>query len=724
MKEDNSPENNELYEFGPFLLDTAERRLLRDNNPVPLTRKGFDLLLLLVASAGHLMTRESLIEALWPNTVVEEQGLTTLMYGLRKALGDNGSSPAYIETERGIGYRFMAEVKIRHKSRSPAGGTTQPERRPDAEAGHSRRHRRVGLAGAAVLVLAVVAVLSWWFVDGKAPANSPPPSAIAVLPFENLSAESHDAYIAAGIRDTILTHLAQLNTFHVISRTASDHYGSHPDNLARLAHELDINSVLEGSVQKRGPKVMINVQLIDAQTHSHIWAATYTRKLESLFKVESAIATKVATALRHKLHPAQLTQLAKPPTHDSQAYLLYLQANYHAHQAFDFASTKTPGKAVARADKLYRQALARDPEFALAWARLSLLDIKAYWFGVDYTAERKGAAEQAAKRAVELAPGLAEAHIARGYALYYGKRDFPAALGQFEIARKTLPYDADVVGAIAYIHRRQGSWQKALRGLRRAHELDPRNPLWPYETGVTFMALRRYKESIQQFNEALAIAPNDYDAKVHKVYSLLLSGKMQQARRQTARIPDEANPQGFVSSLRFELAWLSRQPDKALEILDNAPNWRPYQSLRARIWALKGNEARARAAYKKNSEALRKKLRDAPQNPGLWSALGLAEAGLGHQEKAMEAGRRATELYPLAEDAVAGPRYLAQLAEIHARLGDAKTATRLLDKLLGIPAGVQTSVAMLRENPVWDPIRESPDFQALLKKYADAAPAE
>jgi TolB-like protein/DNA-binding winged helix-turn-helix (wHTH) protein/predicted Zn-dependent protease len=723
MKEEKPHTNNVLYRFGPFCLDVEERRLTRGGENIPLPRKTFDLLLVLVAEAGHLMTREALIDILWPDTVVEEQGLTTRLYALRKALEDDGNAPAYIETERGVGYRFIAAVGISEKNRAFAeesDGTSG-----EGEHTSHRRHTRqyLNVIGMAAFIIAIAVVLLWWESSSPETQATSSPT-IVVLPFDNLSANQDDAYIAAGVRDTILTRLAQLNSIQVVSRSASDNFSSHPKDLTHLANALNVNTVLEGSVQIFDQRVMINVQLVNARTHDHIWAGTFTRNLNGLFNTESSIAAKVATALQRKLHPRELARLSTPPTNNSKAYLLYLKADYYAHRAFDFASTKSPEQAVSKANGYYRQALDLDPKFALAWAKLALLDIRAYWFQVDYTPQRRKAAEKAAARAVKLDPHLPEAHIARGYTLYYGAGDYSAALQQFKTARENLPYDANVVGAMAYIHRRQGHWKKTLDELQQAHELDPLNPLWLYESGVTLRALRRYDAAIRQFSEALAIAPDDYAAQLHKIHALVLAGRMHKARQAMAHIPPKADPLGFVTSMRIELAMFARQPEKALKILKNAGNWLPYQPIRADALALMGDKRDARAAYKKRCRALKKKLRKHPDSPDIASALGLAEAGLGNRKEALKAGHHATELFPLDKDAVAGPRYLAILAKIQARLGDAPAANKLLAKLLAIAAGSEISVPLLRNDPVWDPIRHSSGFQALLRKYDKSAAPE
>ncbi len=722
MEESNSLKNNTIYTFDPFRLNVGERRLSRDGKAIPLARKAFDLLLLLVESAGHLKTREELIEALWPHNIVEEQGLTTKLYTLRKTLGDDGEAPRYIETVRGVGYRFIAPVTIEKPSepvnpRDPAKGQSAP-------APHRPFYRDIRLLAPAALVI-IAAVLVWRLVPWGAASSHAGESlpSIAVLPFENLSTDKSNAYFAAGIRDTILTRLAELGGLRVISRSVSDTYAASPSNLGRVGRELDVGSVLEGSVQKAGKQVLINVQLINTRTHAHVWAATYTRTLADIFKVEGEVATQVAAALRTRLRPAERAKLMNAPTRDPEAYLLYLKANYNARRIFDLANAPDPQTTVKRATSLYKQALARDPEFALAWARLSLLDSKAWWFGLDSTPARRAAAMQAAKRAIALAPALPQAHIALGYAWYYGAGNYARALHQFRIARETLPHDAEVIGAMAYVQRRQGHWQTALADFSQAIRLDPRNPRWRDETGITLMALRRYAEAEREFNQVLAIAPDDYDARTRRINLALLSGNTARARHELASIAADTDPQGLISALRFELAWLTRKPDDALAVLDNTRNWKPDNPLRADVWALKGDKARARRLYEKTRTRLRAALRKEPDNAGLWSALGLAEAGLGNRTAALEAGRHATRLYPVSKDRMSGPLYLAALARIHVRLGESAQAIKLIRELLAMPAGLDLSVPLLRLDPDWDSIRNDPAFQALLKKYGSKSPA-
>ncbi|MGH8274798.1 MAG: winged helix-turn-helix domain-containing tetratricopeptide repeat protein, partial [Gammaproteobacteria bacterium] len=641
-----------MYKFGPFRLNVVERLLFREGLEIPLSAKSFDLLLVLIENAGHLKSRDELVETLWPKTIVGEHNLTSNLSALRKALGDEGNVPQYIQTVRSHGYRFIAPViteRLGPEAATPAAMDRQtligvPPR------------RRTGIAiGVAALVLVIVAAgvlasrLSVGPASGQGAHASLP--VIAVLPFANLSADKTNAYLTEGIQDTILTRLAGIGGFRVISRTSTESYTSRPGNLKRVTQQLGATTVLEGSVQKAGDRVQVNVQLIDARTDTHIWAETYSRTLEDVFEVEGNVATQVAAALEAKLLPAEAARLTQPLTRDPQAYLLFLKANHYANQTSDRANVKDPTAAVTRAIALYRQAIARDPHFALAYAHLSLLESYAYWFEIDPTPHRIADAERTAKRALALELDLPQAHLAMGYVEYYGHRNYAAALSQFKQAAQNLPHNADVIGAMAYIHRRQGKWQQSLAGLAQAARLDPRNPRWPNENGLTLMALRRYGEAIQQFDQALAIEPDDYDAATHKIAALFLMDEPEQARRALSQIPHDVDPQGLTSTLRFETAWFARDPDRALAALDSAPTEVegpntlgeiPKSLFQAQALSLKGDSAGARQAYTDARKTLQAMLRTQADNPDPWGSLGLAEAGLGEKAAAIQAGRRAT----------------------------------------------------------------------------------
>ncbi len=816
-----------LYRFGPFRLDADERLLFHDDALVSLPAKAFDLLLLLVEAAGHLKSREELIETLWPDTIVVENSLSWHVGTVRKILNEKGGDRHYIETVRGHGYRFSAPVKVErvpvarpegaeapsvaagsvrggivsetaptvetsHEGyaeaapgrdnggqarvrRVPAGeiatdgqtesvgagllaressSITHPATGVEEEKQESRaspaprrgcgasllpprpfpsRRRKILWAASVAAIIVIAGVLIWRFVPlGNSVSHSATTPVIAVMPFENLSPDPNNAYLVEGIQDTILSKLAGIDALRVISRASTKRYPSHPINLGKIATELGATAIMEGGVQKVADRVLINVQLIDAKTDEHLWAHTYTRPLNDIFAVETQVAAQVATALKTELLPGKAVRLASKPTDDPQAYLLFLKAEYYANRITNNNNIEHPSDAATQAINLYHQAIARDPRFALAWARLSYLESYLYWRKFSPISRNMSDAKRTARRALALAPSLPQAQLAMGYVEYYGRRDYKAALAHFEQARDSQPNDADVIGAIAYIHRRQGNWQKALFGFKQAMVLDPRNPSWSSATGLTLMALRRYQQADQQFDKALSLDPRDYAARTTKLVALLLAGNSpQQVQKVLTENQHDDNGRGLIPAIQFWTAYLAHQPTEALAAIVNVPDWlsaanaagrEPVSLLRARIWSLENNKAQAREAYKKARNMLHIALRKRPKDASLWSFLGLAEVGLGHKQEAIQAGRKAISLVPVSKDALYGPSYLVTLAKIYAQVGESGQAIKLLRRLLEIPAGLFISVPLLERDPAWDSLRKNPAFQKLLKEFANKSP--
>jgi TolB-like protein/DNA-binding winged helix-turn-helix (wHTH) protein/Flp pilus assembly protein TadD len=699
------PENSRIHVFGPFRLEIAERRLLREGAVVALTVKQFDLLRALVEHAGHLRSREELVEQVWPNTIVEEHSLTSRVSALRKILGDEGDTPRYIETVRGRGYRFIAEVTH---------GASAADASP-------RKRARVPLVPLAVGAVLAAAALAWsLFAPPKpSPASSAPPRSIVVLPFANLSPNPDNTYFASGMQDMILTKLAGIADLRVIARASTLAEPSRIDDVQAVARQFGVANVLEGSVQREGERVLINVQLIDAASGAHLWAQTYSRPFDHILDIEVDVATRVAAALSAKLQPAEATRLANAPTSDPQAYDLFLQAEYPAIQAEQGRSNAQ--EAFERADVLYRAAIARDPAFALAKARLAFMTIHAAWFGSKSSKEFIAEAERLANEALQ--SDLPQGHLAMGYVRYWGHLDYAGALAEFEKAEQALPNDAAVKGAIAFIHRRQGRFGEAISGLEQAELLDPRNPLWFAERGNTLAQMRRYAEAEHEYSHAIAVDPDGYRVVAYKASAYLCAGELVEARKTLDGATRLTDSNGMLAVARFRQAWLERAPERALAALasiddewveDSFVSSLPVSLLRGDAYALAGDSAAAHAAYESAAALLTRTMKEEPRKSYLSSSLGLALAGLGQKEAAIAAARLPTEQMPLAADLFGLPAYMKVLAETHARVGDAESATRILRRLLDAPAGRTISVQMLQIDPSWDRIRNDPAFQALL----------
>ncbi|MBO9663025.1 winged helix-turn-helix domain-containing protein [Dokdonella sp.] len=696
-------------------MDAGERRLYRDGAPIALKPKTFDLLLALVEAPGRLRGREELLDRIWPNTIVEENNLSWNVSALRKALGDVGETPLYIETVRGRGYRFLGDAV----ALPPAGGTSAspalPAAFPDRATpiARSPKGRRLRPGVIALLALLLLAAAGLTYRALRAPAV--PPHSLAVLPFTDLARNPDAAYFAVGVQNTVLTKLAAISDLQVMSRASTKDQESHPVDARAIAAQLGVAALLEGSVQRDGERVRVNVQLVDGGSGSHLWAESYVRRIEDLFDVENEIAEQVAAALKAKLLHAEAEHVAYVPTRDPQAYDDFLKAEYLAEQvghvgAGDLRST------VEQARSLYRRAVGRDPRFALAWARLAYLNSLAYWFHIDDAPASIAAAEDAAVEAMRLAPDLPQARLARGYVYYYRHLDYAAALREFERARQALPGDADIGFAIASVQRRLGRVQEAADGYERIAALDPRNSRWPMALGDSYTMLRRYDDALKAYDRAQAADPGNHGPALYRVLALLTSGDVQDARRTLDALPAGFDPSGWTTALLFTARYMQRDADGALAALATAPDWleavylpatMPSDLLRAYAYALKGDTAQARAAYARARDALQEKLRAQADDPHLLGLLGLAQAGLGENDAALANGRLVHERFPVSRDAMDGSMYLSMLAEIEAATGRLDDAARHLRELLRLPAGNVMSERRIALDPRFDAVRET-----------------
>ncbi|HET7162870.1 MAG TPA: tetratricopeptide repeat protein, partial [Rhodanobacteraceae bacterium] len=339
-------------------------------------------------------------------------------------------------------------------------------------------------------------------------ATAIPAKSIAVLPFENLSEDKGNAYFADGIQDLILTKLAGIGDLKVISRTSTEKYASRPDNLKAVARQLGVATILEGSVQKVGDQVLIDVQLIDAASDSHLWAQAYSRKLDNIFGVEGEVAQKVADALKARLTPAETARVAEAPTRNAAAFDAFLQAEELAQKA---AASQSEATYLA-ADADYLQAIALDPGFALAYARLAFNQLDRHWLATPLTAAQLATTKAYADRALALAPNLPEAHLALGYYYYWGFRKYAAATIEFKRALALAPNNVDALAGLAFTARRSGQVAQALTYLKQAVAISPRDPLLVASYGETFMMIRRYRQADTQLRRALILSPDSAGA--------------------------------------------------------------------------------------------------------------------------------------------------------------------------------------------------------------------
>jgi TolB-like protein/Tfp pilus assembly protein PilF len=558
------------------------------------------------------------------------------------------------------------------------------------------------------------------------PSTSIPEKSIAVLPFENLSANQENAFFADGVQDEILTDLAKIADLKVISRTSVMQYKNPAArNLSEIAKSLKVVHVLESSVQRAANRVRVNAQLIDARTDAHLWGQTYDRDLADVFAIQSEIAKTIADQLQAKILPREKMAIEKQPTKDVTAYDLYVQAA----DAIDAAPNSQNGKEnFLQAASLLEQAIARDPGFLSAYCKLAQAHDQFYLFGFDHTPGRLVLAEQAINAALELQPDAAEAHLTRAGHLY-SKLDYDGARKEIEIVRRTLPNDPRTFEWSGYIDRRQGRWQEATHNLERALELDPNNILLLQQVSESYDSLREYAREAAALERILTIRPNDLDTRIGRArlevtwkadtrpLHELIESFMRQNPTSGARL----------AAVRIFLATAERDPKAGLRALaDLGKNtYGPDAILYTRAFGegffgrLKGDAVAAQAGFTKARAEQQQIVNAQPDYAPAVCVLGLIDAGLGRKDEALREGRRAAELMPPSKDSINGAHIMQVLAVIYAWVGEKDLALEQLQRTVQIPGGA--NYGNLRLWPHWDPFRGDPRFEKIVASLAPKA---
>ncbi|MGI8956962.1 MAG: tetratricopeptide repeat protein [Chthoniobacterales bacterium] len=545
---------------------------------------------------------------------------------------------------------------------------------------------------------------------------------IAVLPFENLSGEKANAYFAEGIQDEILTRLAKIADLKVISRTSTQRYKSAPENLPEIARQLGVAHILEGSVQKQGDAVRVTVQLIKAADDSHVWADSFDRKLTDIFSVESDIAHAVADQLQVRLTGRERQVIAAKPTENSEAYDAYLRG-----LAYTLRTQNTPANYLG-AQKFFREAVRLDPKFALAWALLSYVDARGYHTtNLPPTVALREEARQAAETALGLDPNLGEAWVGKGYYYYGCEVDFETAVRCYEQARQTLPNSSLIPQSLAFVARDQGQWERSESYFYEAERLDPRNANLLTRHAQFYIALRRFPEALRKLDQILEIVRNDIDALVEKAAIAQAEGDLPRAAALLAQVqPAAGDPTGWEQVAYQGI--LERRPARVIaqlkKVLAQPDSGAGYLNGELRFWLgwaqeVAGDHTAAQETWRVARTELEAFLKEQPENWSLLDDLALIAAGLGDKVTAFTLNERAIALHPSEKDAANSPQSIDILARIAARLGEPDRAIAALEKIISIPCngglatGMPLTPALLRLDPMFDPLRNDPRFQKL-----------
>ena len=658
-----------------------------------------------VGPTPHAVLARKAVESVPSLRVVRETVSAELEAVIEKAL-------AKVPVDRFATAREFADALAR------PGATAPPTSPPARTARLLRTSRRVALSGvAAVVIGGAVLVLR----PGREPSGSSSAvyerTAIAVLPFDNLSAEGSHAYFAGGLHDELQTQLSKVAALKVISRTSVRGYAVPGTPLGRIARELGVGSVVEGSVQVVGTRLRVSVALVDAATGAQRWAERYDRTLEDAFAIQSDVARQIVAAVGATLTAKEREGLAAVPTTNPEAYQLYLQGREY------YTRPGRPRQNTEIAQRLYERALALDPDFALAHAALSEVHGRMHWYRWDPSPARVARQLEEAQAALRLAPDLPQAHVAMGLGHYWGRRDYRRALQEFRAALEGLPNDAEVWTWIGAVHRRTGSWDEVLGAFEKAIQLAPRDANLFYNLGgTTFVILHRYADAMRAFDNALSLAPDLHQAALWKGWTYVRwQGQLDTLRAVLSRVPSDAEL-GLETGTAQRLRW-ERQADSMLQILkmervgvfDNVFLFQPGSLHAAWAHRLRGDGPAARAAFDSARILLDSVMRELPDDWRVHAARGLALAGLGRRDEALREARWLRQSLIYREDAFAGPLLAEDRARILAQAGESGAALDEIERLLARPSFL--SVHTLRLDPLWDPIRDHPRFKALLTQY-------
>jgi len=586
----------------------------------------------------------------------------------------------------------------------------------------SVQRTRAALAVATAIVFGVSTLfLAYRSRVENAALNPASEKSIAILPFENRSDDEANAYFADGIQDEILTRLSKIGDLKVISRTSTRQYQSKPRNLREIAKQLGVATIVQGSVQKLADEVRVNVQLINAQTDSHLWADTYDRKLTDIFGVESEIAKRIAESLQAKLSGHEEELIAAKPTDNVEAHDAYLRG-----LAYSQKTLSTTANALS-AQKYLREAVQLDPKFALAWALLSYVDARGYIMEtLQPTVALREEARQAAETALTLHPNLGEAVLAKGAYHYFCLKDYDTAVRYFEQARQFLPNSSKIPESLAYVARRRGQWERSETYFIEAERLDPRNVFLITQHAQSYICLRRFSDALRKLDEVLNITPDDMETLATKAAIAQAQGDLPRASAALARLGiPAADSQALPTKVYQAILERRRAPvvSGLKEILARPDPTLGYINGGLRFWLgwaqeVSGNRADAQVTWRQARSELESFLQEQPENYSLIEILALTNAGLGDKSAALVLSERAITALQIEKDSLVGPIAIEVLARVAAQMGEPDRAIAALEKLLSIPyAGellnVPLTPALLRLDPMFDPLRNDPRFQKL-----------
>jgi len=571
-----------------------------------------------------------------------------------------------------------------------------------------------------VIVLALL-VLGYFIIPRLLKSNEPVEKTIAVLPFRNLSNDTTQLYLYDGFMEDIINNLQKVKSFTVRPRTSSYQYRDSKKSTAIIGNELNVNYLVGGSVGREGNNLKIRVSLTDSKADKQIWSNDYTSEMNQLVSLQSEIAKEIASELKAELTPEEIKLIEKKPTENPEAYNYYQEGNYYYFKASGSGDNGT-------AIDLYEKVIRLDPGFALAYSGIAKCLLDQYFYYKDHSKESLRKSKEAIDKAFEIDPDLPDAHLALGIYYYRGYLKYPDALRQFELILKDDPKNSDAIYWTAAIHRRTGDWEMAKTEFEKAIELDPGRSDMAEDAGETFDLLRDYPKAEEFYNMSIRLQPEwiftysflsrmflRSDGDTRKAREVLGNA----ARNNKASISDsliiETNVLIDIYEGKYEEA-LKEMSLLKYDIIQTQFYFRPKYLYKATIYGLMNKPELAHAYFDSTRIFLEKRKIDTPEDQRLFSSLGIAYAGLGLDDMAINAGEKAIKLLPVSIDAYRGVYSVEDLAQIYVMVGKYDEAIEQLKYLLSIPGFLSTKILEL--DPRWAPLRNQPEFKKMIESYS------
>ena len=584
----------------------------------------------------------------------------------------------------------------------------------EEELPHVRKGRKFKIILGSLLLLLVIST-GYFLLLKPSKSSHSEDKTIAVLPFQNLSNDSTQFYICDGFMEELLNDLQRIKEFTVRSRTSTDHYRKTSKTIKTIGEEMNVKYVIEGSVEREDNKLKIWVQLINAKTDEHIWANDYTRELKQIFSLQSEIAKEIAGELETILSPEENKLIDKRPTENLEAYNYFLKGNDYYWRGIELQDFNI-------AAEMYRKAIELDPKFAKAYVRLSICYLSLYWFYYDHRSEILEKGKQAINTALKIDPNLPDAHIALGNYYYWGFLNYSKALDEIKIAEQQLTNNSECIFTKGNIYRRAGQWSLAKENYLKAFELDPGSSVIADNIGETCYLTGEYQEAEKYYDKSCLLNPSFMDPYWEKsVMYMKWKGNTVQARKTIAQAYqfNESNSSKEMFELKVQTdiydgnyqKALSTLSSKNFDIIDDQFYFQPKSLIYARVYSLMKVPDKAREYFDSARITIESRILTDPDDPRLYSALGIAYAGLDQKEKAISAGKKALEMMPIDKEAYRGACRAEDLARIYVMTGKYDSALEQIKILLSVPS--ELSVKMLLLDPEWKPLWGLPEFKKI-----------